>query len=147
MFKKELKNNVKKKLMKYENQVNDLFFLMEASIELDNKLYELNLNKRQYNPRERSDIYENSIVNQQQKKSRFNKQSKFYYELILMKLNFTQQRKSKKFKNKQQNNKKNKKCYECDKLNHFARNCRFKGLISQRQINATLKKISEIENE
>ena len=89
--------------------------------------------------------------NERRRKSRFsnrsNNQNKInYYESTSMKLNFIQRRKkNKSFKNKQQNNRNNKKCYACDKSNHFARDCRSKKLMSQRQINATLKIILEID--
>ena len=34
-------------------------------------------------------------------------------------------------------------CYKCEKTDHFVRNCRNESVISQRQLNVTLKKISE----
>ena len=67
-----------------------------------------------------------------------NNYSRDYYESMSMKLNFTKRHKEKNFKKKQSN--KTKACYTCEKTNHFVRDCRFKKLMFQRQINVTLRK-------
>ena len=54
-------------------------------------------------------------------------------------------RKEKNSKNKKTNEEK-KLCYECKKTDHFVRNCRNKSVMSQRQLNVTLKEISEIDD-
>ena len=59
-----------------------------------------------------------------------------------MKLNMTHRNKKKNLKNKK-NEKKKKLCYECEKTDHFVRNCRNESVMSQRQLNVTLKRIFE----
>ena len=122
--------------------------MIEIAIEFDDKLYKKVMKKRYDESNERTSIFIEHF-NERKKKSRFNNRNhnKFnYYKITSMKLNFTQRRKkNKSFRNKQQDNRNSKKCYACDKSNHFARDCRSKKLISQRQINATLKVIFETE--
>ena len=62
-----------------------------------------------------------------------------------MKLKMTHRRKKKNSKNKKENKEK-KLCYECEKTDHFVRNCRNESVMSQRQLNVTLKKISKIND-
>ena len=105
--------------------------------------------KKRYNEFvSKTDIFTN-YFSERKKTSRFNNRSheEFnYYEFMSMKLNFIQRRKkNKSLKNKQQNNRNSKKCYACDKSNHFAKNCRSKRLMLQRQINATLKVVFETD--
>ena len=106
------------------------------------------MKKRYDESREKTDIFIEHF-NERREKSRFNNRNHEklnYYELMSMKLNFIQRRKkNESLKNKQQSNKNNKKCYACDKSSHFARNCRSKKLMFQRQINVTLKIILETE--
>ena len=57
-----------------------------------------------------------------------------------MKINFTEHRKEKNLKNEQRKRFKNdKKCYNCDKKDHFARDCRLKNKKNRRQINVLIK--------
>ena len=128
--------------MRYDDEIDNLNRLIEASIELDDKLYDRAMKKRNSIFDERFDIYEVFEESYRAQKSSYDKRnnnySRDYYESMSMKLNFTKRRKEKNLKKKQNN--KTKACYTCEKINHFARDCRFKKLISQRQINATLKK-------
>ena len=57
----------------------------------------------------------------------------------------THQSREKNFKNKK-NEKEKKLCYECEKTDHFVRNCRNESVMSQRQLNVTLKKIFETDD-
>ena len=57
----------------------------------------------------------------------------------------THRRKEKNFKNKKENNRK-KLCYECEKTDHFVKNFRNENVMSQRQLNITLKKIFKIND-
>ena len=148
MFRKKLKDNVKDELIRWNEKLKNLNQLIEATIEFEDKLYEKIMKKRYDQSREKASIFiEHS--NERRKESRFNNRNhdKFnYYESMSMKLNFIQRRKkNKSLRNKQQDNKNSKKCYACDKSNHFVRDCRSKKLMSQRQINATLKIVFETE--
>ena len=128
------------------NKLNNLNRLIETNIELDDKLYERVLKKRNSISHERFDIYkvfERSYRTQKlcyDKKN--NNYSKNYYKSMSIELNFTKRRKERNLKIKQNNKKRA--CYTCDKINHFAKNCS-KKLMFQRQINATLRKILEAE--
>ena len=62
-----------------------------------------------------------------------------------MKLNMTHWSKEKNLKNKK-NEKEKKLCYECEKINHFVRNCRNENVMFQQQLNVTLKKIFKTDD-
>ena len=142
MYRKDLKKSIKNELMRYDDEIDNLNRLIEASIELDDKLYDRAMKKRNLISHERFDIYEVFEKSYRAQKSNYDKRnnnySKDYYESMSMKLNLTKRRKEKNLKKKQNN--KTKACYTCEKINHFARDCRFKKLMFQRQINATLRK-------
>ena len=142
MYRKDLKKSIKDELMRYDDEINNLNRLIEASIELDDKLYDRAMKKRNLISHERFDIYEVFEKSYRAQKSNYDKRnnnySKDYYESMSMKLNLTKRRKEKNLKKKQNN--KTKACYTCEKINHFARDCQSKRLMSQRQINATLRK-------
>ena len=142
MYRKKLKKSIKDKFMRYDDEINNLNRLIETNIELDHKLYDKVMKKRNLISHERFDIYEVFEKSYRIQKSNYDKRNnnynRNYYESMSMKLNFTKRRKEKNLKKKQNN--KTKACYTCEKINHFARDCRFKKLMSQRQINVTLKK-------
>ena len=54
-------------------------------------------------------------------------------------------RKEKNFKSKKKSKRK-KLYYECKKTDHFVKNCRNENVMSQRQLNVTLKKIFKIDD-
>ena len=62
-----------------------------------------------------------------------------------MKLRMTHHRKKKNFKDKKENKEK-KLCYECEKTDHFVKYDRNENIMSQRQLNVTLKKISKTDD-
>ena len=56
MYRKKLKNNVKNKFMRYDDNIKNMKNLIKISIEFDNKFYE-KIMKKYYNSREKSNIY------------------------------------------------------------------------------------------
>ena len=62
-----------------------------------------------------------------------------------MKLRMTHRRKEKNLKSKKENKRK-KLCYECEKTDHFVRNCYNESVMLQRQLNLILKKIFETDD-
>ena len=142
MYRKDLKKSIKNELMRYDDEINNLNRLIEANIEFDDKLYDKAMKKRNQISHERFDIYEEFEKSYRTQESSYDKKnnnySKNYYESMSMKLNLTKRRKKRNFKVKQNNE--TKACYTCEKIDHYARDCRFKRLMFQRQINATLKK-------
>ncbi len=46
MFRRDLKNNLKNKIMRDDKSINDMFDLIKVVIDLDNKLYERAMKKR-----------------------------------------------------------------------------------------------------
>lgn len=135
MFRKDLKNNVKKEFMRYDEKTNNLRILIEAAIELDDKLYELIMKKRYNNSKNKIEFYTRSASYRNEKR-RINERRDDDYETISMKLDSTQRRTRINFKRKQN---KKKTCYSCDKSSHFAKDCRSKNMIKREQLNATLK--------
>ena len=90
--------------MRYDDEISNMNQLIATSIELNDKLYERFLKKRNLDSHEKFDIYENYKKNYRIERSRFSKRDNInrnksnYYESMSMKLNFTQRRKEKKFK-------------------------------------------------
>ncbi len=46
MFKQDLKNNIKNKLMRTDAKIDSIQILIEISISIDNRLYKQNIKKR-----------------------------------------------------------------------------------------------------
>ena len=144
MYRRELKNNIKNELMRNERNYKNLQEFIEITIELDDKLYERVMKKRYDYSKDKAEfIYEPTVKYIKSKHQSYIRNSK-YIELALMKLDMTQQRKEKNFKNKKES--KEKLYYECEKTDHFVRNCCNENVIFRRQLNVTLKRISEIDN-
>lgn len=137
MFKRGLKNNVKNELIRYEKTLENLRKFIEATIDLDDKLYEKIMNKR-FTPRIKAKL--NFDYNHREKQQfKGNTYNSNYQRSMFIKLNITQHNKEKNSKGKK--SKKIKSYYSCDKSSHFAKNCRSKdtNLMQRRKINATLK--------
>ena len=62
MFRRDLKNNLKNKIMRDERFISDMFDFIEVVIDLDNKLYERAMKKRYDQFRERARIFFESTI-------------------------------------------------------------------------------------
>ena len=134
MFQRGLKNNVKNELMRYEKKINTFENLIEAAIELNDKLYERAMERR-HTERQlgRAENYVNNCVFEASRKQRHD-------ETMFMKLDAVLSRKSKSNEKKSfDKKKKGTACYACDKKGHYARDCRSKNVI-RRQFNMILRK-------
>ena len=122
MFRRELKDNVKDEIMRDERNYKNLAELIEIVIDFDDKLYE-RVMKRQYDQfKDKAGFTYESAANYTKAKQQLYIKNSEYTEFALMKLNITHRRKEKNLKNKKKN-KKEKLCYECEKTDHFVKNC------------------------
>ena len=117
---------------------------IEIFIDFDDKLYE-RVMKKKYDekPKERIETYSSRLSSSYFEELNFNKKRRVdeHIDIVSMKLNFTIRiNKEKNLKAKRNNMKKNKTCYSCGKSSHFAKNCRSRKMMPQRQINAMLRK-------
>ena len=144
MYRRKLKKQVKNELMRDERAYETLDELIEIFIDFDDKLYE-RVMKKKYDEESRGkvEIYLNRLSSSYFEKSNFDKRRRVdeHVDIVSMKLNFTIRfNKGKNFKVKRDNMKKNKTCYSCDKSSHFAKDCRSREMMPQRQINVMLRK-------
>ena len=100
MYRKKFKNDIKNEFMHYNDEISNINQLIATSIELNDKLYKFFLKKRNLDSHEKFNIYENYEENYRTKKLCLNKRDNNYnksnyYELMSMRLNFTQRRKKK----------------------------------------------------
>ena len=106
MFRRELKNNIKKEIMQDERDYASLAKLIEIVIDLDNKLYERVMKKRYNQFKDRAEfIYESTAECVKSKQQLYIKHLN-YIEFALMKLNITHRRKKKNLRDKRKNKKK-----------------------------------------
>ena len=101
--------------------------------------------KKKYDeePRERTRTYLGRLSSSYFEGSSFGKERRVdeHIDIVSMKLDFTIHfNKGKNLKIKRDNMKKDKTCYSCDKSSHFAKDCRSRKMMSQRQINVMLRK-------
>ena len=144
MYRRKLKEQVKNELMRDERAYETLDELIEIFIDLDDKLYERAM-KKKYDEKlkKKIEIYSSRLSSSYSRKSSFDKRRRVdeHVDIVSMELNFTiRLNKGKNLKTKRDNMKKDKTCYSCDKSSHFARDCRSREMMPQRQINATLKR-------
>ena len=145
MFRRELKNNVKNEIMRDEQDYENLTEFIEIVIDLDNKLYERVMKKRYDQFKNRVEfIYESAADYAKSKQQLYIKNSE-YTESALMKLDMTYWRKKKNSKSKKERKEK-KLYYECEKTDHFVRNCRNENAMPQWQLNITFLKIFETDD-
>ena len=130
--------------MRDERAYETLDELIEIFIDFDDKLYE-RVMKKKYDEKfkRRIEIYSNCLSSSYFEVRNFDKERHVdeHVDIVSMKLNFMIRfNKEKNLKIKRGNMKKNKTCYSCDKSNHFAKNCRSRKMMLQRQINVMLRK-------
>ena len=131
--------------MRNERDYESLAESIKIVIDLDDKLYKRIMKKRYDQFKDKAKfIYESVIEYAKSKQQSYIKNLK-YTEFALMKLEMTHGRKERNLKNKKENKKK-KLCYECEKTDHFVKNCRNESVMSQRQVNVILKKIFETDD-
>ena len=145
MYRRELKKQIKDEFMRDERAYEIFDELIEIFIDFDDKLYE-RVMKKKYDEKfkGRAEIYSKRLTSSYSKGSSFERGRRVdeYVDIISMKLDFTiRSNKGKKFQNKENDMKKKKTCYSCDKSSHFVKNCRMREMMFSRQINVTLKKI------
>ncbi len=90
MFKRDLKKNVKNKLMRNDAKFDIIQILMKIAIDVDDKLYKRAMKKQYDQLQERAEIFFESTIEYHAKKNHFKKYNNLdYRELAPMKLNFT----------------------------------------------------------
>jgi hypothetical protein len=146
IFKRDLKNSVKNKLICIDAKIVTIQILVEIAISIDNKLYKRNIKKRCNQLYKRAEISFESTIEYYIKKNYFKKYSNpNYCKSASIELDFIQQHKKKIFREKQ-DNKNSKTCNLYSKPNHFARDCCLKNLIILQQINTILREIFDSQN-
>ena len=144
MYRRGLKKQVKNELMRDERAYETFDELIEIFIDLDDKLYE-RVMKKKYDEelKGRAETYSSRLLSSYFGGSNFDKGRRVDgpVDTVPMELNSTIRfNKGKNPKTKRGNMKKDKTCYSCDKSSHFARDCRSRGMVPQRQINAMLRR-------
>ena len=144
MYRRELKEQVKNELMRDERAYETLDELIEIFINLDDRLYERAMEKRyDGESRERAEIYSRRLTSSYSRGSSFERRRHVdeHVDIVSMKLDFTiRSNKGRKPQGKGKDMKK-KTCYSCGKSSHFVKDCRSRGMVPQRQINAMLREI------
>ena len=145
MYRRELKEQVKDELMRDERAYETLDELIEIFIDFDDKLYERAMKKRyDAKSKEKVEIYSRRLTLSYSKKSNFERRRHVDEHAIIvsMKLDSTiRSNKGKKPQSKENDMRKKKTCYSCDKSSHFVKDCRSRGMMSSRQINVTLRQM------
>ncbi len=62
MFRQDLKNNLKDKIMRDERRISDMFNLIKVAIDLDDKLYKRAMKKRYDQSQERVETFFKSTI-------------------------------------------------------------------------------------
>jgi len=137
MYKRGLKDNVKDELMRDGRSVDNLQQMIQVSIDIDDKLFERAMEKRQvFQPRGNNRGFQNNNFRNNRRDDRGDP----------MDLSATQKGRSFKGKGNRNNNRPKGKggltCYNCSKEGHMARDCRSpkQGTVQRSQFNAVLPK-------
>jgi hypothetical protein len=148
MYRRGLKEEVKDELMRYSARTDSLNLLIQASIEIDDRLYERRMEKKydgkgRYDPEFRNNNRPN--IGKFRPRGQFNRydnnrRQEPYYGAQPMELDNTQRSARPgggrgKPGRKPMGGKKNFKCYACDKEGHIAKNCPSKNMVSRREFN------------
>ena len=139
MFYKDLKSNVKDKIIKKEMQYMNLDALIFAVINIDDNWYERILkNRLEKSMRNEVNIHHDELIRREE--DYYWKKRNHDDKIVFIKIDFIEYRKRKSLKNEQKKRfKDEKKCYNCDKKDHFARDGRSKNKKNQQQINGLIK--------
>ena len=144
MYRRGLKKQVKDEFMRDERAYETFDELIEIFIDLDDKLYERVMEKKyDGKPKGRAGTYSSRMPSSYTRGSSFGRgrRADGHAGIVSMELNSTERpNKGKNLKTKRGNMKKDKTCYSCGKSSHFAKDCRSRGMVPQRQINAMLRK-------
>ncbi len=62
MFRQDLKNNLKNKIMRNRRRISDIFDLIKVAINLDNKLYKRVIKKKYNQSQKRARIFFKSVI-------------------------------------------------------------------------------------
>ena len=144
IYRRKLKKQVKNEFMRDERAYETLDEFIEIFIDFNDKLYE-RIMKKKYDEelKGRVEIYSNRLSSSYYKRLNSNKRRHVdeHVDIVSMKLNFTiRHNKGKNPKIRRDNMRKDKTCYSCGKSSHFAKDCRSRGMMLQRQINVMLRK-------
>ena len=145
MYRRELKEQIKDELMRDERVYEILDELIEIFINFDDRLYERVMKKRYDEEfKGRIEIYSKRLTSSYSRELSFEQRRHVdeHVDIVSMKLDSTiRSNKREKPQSKEKSMKKKKTCYSCDKSSHFAKDCRSRGMMPQRQINVTLRKM------
>ena len=113
--------------------------LIFAAISIDDNWYEKTLEDRfERSMRDRTNTHHDELI--RRRGDYYRKKRNHDDETVFMKINSIEHRKEKNSRDEQEKRfKDDKKCYNCDKKDHFARDCRSKNKENRRQINVLIK--------